>query len=146
MRTLSQAHKNRIDVWLQTFSLMFVPITLAVGVWQYVESNEREFKKALWEYQLKKYAEICEAASSIATNPDAGKRMEAETLFWKLYYGDGRMVVDQNVHGAMSGFAKYLKSVSPLSTTDEELAVRAYAISTACRASLEKSWQIPLSH
>jgi hypothetical protein len=145
MHTLSEHRKNLFDVWLQAGSLIFVGLTIAVGIWQYEESNRRDFKKVLWDFQLRKYEEICFNAATVATNPSLEKREEAEAAFWRLYYGDGRMIVDQEVHDRMNAFAVALKKKGRPLAPDNDLSSRAYDIALACRMSISLSWRVPLA-
>lgn len=137
--------KDKIDLTLKTLALIGGLISFFYGIHRYVEVNKEESAKAFWNQQFPIYKQLCSSASIVATSEDSVDVYKATQDFWRMYYGEARMVVDQVVHVKMSNYASILKDVERKFRKREELKFASFQLSTACRASMAASWNIPLS-
>lgn len=137
--------KDKIDTGLKFLFLIGGIISFMYGIHKYEKVNEDESAKAFWEQQFPIYKELCENAATIATTRDTNKMNQSIDAFWRMYYGEARMVVDWQVHEKMSMYAKALKDFERGFMVKEELTLPSYELATRCRKSLSESWNIPLS-
>lgn len=113
-------------------------------------SNDREFKKALWEKQLNYYLEAAQAASTLASfNENDGKdiqpeRTKARVRFWQLYYGELAIIEDPNVSDAMVKYGRCLRDYDLTKCNQSELKQHARVLAQACRNAVARSWDEPL--
>lgn len=137
--------KDKIDIKLKIVALIGAIISFFYGIYKYNQINEDNSSKAFWEQQFPIYKELCENTAIIAITNDSIKRIEATESFWRMYYGEARMVVDWEVHKKMSNYASILRDVERGFKEKHELKTASFELATECRKSLSQSWNIPLS-
>lgn len=77
-------------------------ITVWIGIYQYSDAKEKEFKKTFYEERFKTYSELSETVAKIATLPHKSQEQdEAVQKFWQLTFGKVRLVSDANVEEAI---------------------------------------------
>ena len=132
------------------FMFLIALVGVPIGLWQYVEKAENEYRKPLWEKQLNYYLEATEAAAKIATlqneQSDAGRTElgRAKMKFWELYYGELVVVEDGDVSQAMVNFGKCLREYEDMGCDQKRLQELSLVLAKACRGSVSKSWKQPL--
>lgn len=127
-------------------------IGVPIGLWQYFEKAENEYRRPLWEKQLNYYLDATRAASTIATlrtDPsDLGKAefFKAKIRFWELYYGELVVVEDPSVSQAMVNFGKCLREYEYEDPLCDQTQLKKLALELAkvCRNSVSASWKQPL--
>lgn len=137
--------KEKIDLFFKSFALIGALFSFLYGIYNYKMINEDDSAKAFWSQQFPIYKDLCISASTIATSKDSVEIKKASNDFWRMYYGEARMVVDWEVHKKMSHYASILKDVERGFKSKDELTVASYELATECRKSLSKSWNVPLS-
>ena len=136
------------NVSFLTFALAL--IGLPIGLWQYFEKAENEYKKPLWEKQLNYYLEATRAAASIAvllneeTDTSKVEWQKERVRFWQLYYGELVVVEDPEVSKAMVAFGKCLRQYELSQCDQKTLKQLSLDLAQACRTSVGKSWKEPL--
>jgi len=102
-----QEDKHRTyDLILKLTSSVVVVITILIGIWQYREAAEREFKRRYWEKQLELYFEASGAASRLATSLDKNERDKERLHLYTLYHGPLIMVIDDEGSKALKTFVQ----------------------------------------
>lgn len=107
------------------------------------EAHAGQFKQRFWEARLDVYARATKAAAKIANAP---KLMDEDSrVFLELYWGELSILEDQQVVEAMIAFREQLDEVNEGKRTTTSLRNAAYALSQACRKSLQATWEpVPL--
>lgn len=106
------------------------------------ETNEREFRKPLWEKTLALHFEASAAAATISRTKDPAIRKKAEETFWQLYQGPLAIVEDTDVSTAMANFGDCLDGTAKCS--DEHLGELSLKLASTIQHSLSKSWNVPI--
>lgn len=125
-------------------------IGVPVGLWQYFEKAENEYRRPLWEKQLNYYLDATQAASTIATlrndQTELGKMewLKARMRFWQLYYGELVVVEDPSVSQAMVNFGKCLRDYEDERCDQRQLQKLSLELAKVCRNSVSASWKQPL--
>lgn len=136
------------NVPLLAFLLAF--IGLSIGLWQYFEKAENEYKRPLWEKQLNYYFEATHSAAIIAvlrneeTESSQAEWQKARVRFWELYYGESVIVEDLAVSQAMVAFGKCLREYELKQCDQKRLKQLSLELALACRYSVSKSWKQPV--
>jgi len=137
--------KEKIDLFLKSLAILGAIFSFFWGIYTYKKVNEDDSAKAFWSQQFPIYKDLCMSAATIATSQDSLMIKKARNDFWRMYYGEARMVVDWQVHQKMSAYAATLKDVERGFKNSDELVFASYELATQCRKSLAESWNIPLS-
>lgn len=147
-------HKSTRQGWFMRnaplLTFLLASIGLPIGLWQYFEKAENEYKRPLWEKQLDYYFEATRAAATLAVlrNEEAessqAEWQKARTRFWELYYGELAIVEDQAVSQAMVVFGKCLRDYEFDQCDQKQLKHLSLELASACRNSVGKSWKQPL--
>ena len=137
--------KDKIDIVLKTVAVAGAIVSFFYGLYNYNKINKDESAKAFWNQQFPIYKDLCISTATIATSKDSLLVRKATDDFWRMYYGEARMVVDWEVHKKMSSYASILKDFERGFNSSEELTLSSYELATQCRKSLSESWNIPLS-
>lgn len=125
-------------------------IGVPIGLWQYFEKAENEYRRPLWEKQLNYYLEATRAAATIATlrtdSSELGKTefFKAKIRFWELYYGELVVVEDPSVSQAMVNFGKCLRDYEVEGCDQRQLQKLSLDLAKVCRNSVSASWKQPL--
>src|ERR1041385_7212064 len=136
------------NVSLLTFLL--ASIGVPIGLWQYFEKAESEYKRPLWEKQLNYYFEATHAAATLAVlrNEEAETSQvewqKARIRFWELYYGESLVVEDPAVSQAMVDFGKCLREYDLNRCDQKQLKQLSINLALVCRDSIGKSWKQPM--
>ena len=132
------------------FDFLVALIGVPIGLWQYFEKAENEYRRPLWEKQLNYYLEATRAAATIAhlrsDGSDLGKTefFKAEIRFWELYYGELVVVEDPSVSQAMVNFGKCLRDYELDRCDEKQLQRLSLDLAKVCRNSVSASWKQPL--
>lgn len=137
--------KDKLDLLLKFLALLGAIFSFFWGIHSYKKVNEDDSAKAFWSQQFPIYKDLCVSAATIATSHDSLMINKATDDFWRMYYGEARMVVDWQVHKKMSAYATILKDVERGFKNNDELVFASFELATQCRKSLAESWNIPLS-
>lgn len=137
--------KDKVDFILKFLALFGAIFSFFWGIHRYNRVKEDESIKAFWNQQFPIYKDLCMTASTIATSHDSILINKATDDFWRMYYGEARMVVDWEVHLKMSAYASILKNVERGFSNTDELLFASFELASQCRKSLAESWDIPLS-
>ncbi|MNK03956.1 hypothetical protein D3C87_218090 [compost metagenome] len=137
--------KDKLDFLFKFIALLGAAFSFFWGIQNYNQINKDESAKAFWNQQFPIYKELCNSASTIATSDDSLAVKKAKNDFWRMYYGDARMVVDWQVHQKMSSYASLLKDIDRGFKDKDELIFASFDLATQCRKSLADSWNISLS-
>lgn len=137
--------KEKLDIIFKCIALVGAIVSFFYGIYNYKKINEDESAKAFWNQQFPIYKDLCISTATIATSKDSVARKKATDDFWRMYFGEARMVVDWQVHKKMSNYASILKGVERGFKNTDDLTLASYELATQCRKSLSESWNIPLS-
>jgi hypothetical protein len=137
---------------MSILTLLLAVIGLPIGVWQYFEKAENDYKKPLWEKQLNYYLEATRATATLAAlpnRPDDASQQEwqkARIRFWELYYGELVVLEAPEVSTAMVAFGKCLRDYEDEDNKCDSKTLRSLSLDLAhaCRTSVANSWQQPL--
>lgn len=142
-----------IEKKLQLGAFLVSLVIVAIGVYQYSDTKEKEFKKGFYEERFRTYTELSETIAKIATlQPNSNERAAAVERYWQLVFGKVHLVGDAEVQNAVRNASKWVvfcvekKAVPP----DKELCnvvagnANAINISEAARNSLVRTWNVPL--
>ena len=116
------------------------------GLWSYRQASKDDSPKEFWEATIPNIRfsmQDCRYDSPTAQTQE--QVLAAKSEFWRLYYGEARLVVDAPVHKKLSSFGYQLKMQEKGLSDTEALTFAAYELSTECRMSMARSWNIPLS-
>ena len=136
------------NISILTFLLALIGLPL--GLWQYFEKAENDYKKPLWEKQLNYYLEATRATATLAalrndTNDAAQQEWQkARMRFWELYYGELVVLEAPEVSTAMVAFGKCLRDYEDDKCDLKTLRSLSLNLAHACRTSVANSWKQPL--
>jgi hypothetical protein len=131
---------RRRDLIFKAVAGLLAVIGAAVGLYQYVDSAQRESRKPYWERQVSLYFDATSAAATLATSDDESQRKQAAADFWKLYWGPLALVEDREVEAAMVGLGRCLQKECPKAALQD----LSLALAHTCRQSLQASWNLTL--
>ena len=131
---------RRRDLILKVVGGLLAIVGAGVGLYQYVDSAQRESKKPFWERQVSLYFDATTAAATLATSDDESRRTKAAADFWRLYWGPLALVEDREVEAAMVRLGRCLDKECPR----PELQQLSLALAHTCRRSLQVSWNLTL--
>lgn len=131
---------STFERWVRIVSMLGAVVVFGLGVLQYYDTKEQEFRKAFWEKQYDLYSKATAAAAQIVTAKGLASIAAERKVFWELYWGQLAIVEDRRVMLAMADFGISLdawergnaKLVQP------ELS---YRLARACRNSLKATWE-----
>lgn len=141
------------DLLIKGSTALLALIGGSIGLWRYLDTSRKEFRKPYWERQLSLYFEVTGAAATLASI-DSGKidssnreelRAQAQEKFWQLYYGPLEIVTDDHVTDAIVEFKKCLLIRRAGKGIPRDLEIKALELARACRLSIGESWSIELS-
>lgn len=93
---------------IQSVSLLIAATGLAVGAWQYWDTNRHQYKKEIWSAQKGLYEKAISAASDIANGENLESVADSRKLFWALYWGNLAMLESRSVETSMVKFGNLL--------------------------------------
>jgi hypothetical protein len=110
----------------------------ALAIYTYFDKKEVEFRKPLWDEQLKLYFDAADTASRVANLPEGSAERDAAILkFWELYYGPLRVVEDdKNVGSAMFAFGTCVREKCNQTTLQN----KSLDVADACARSIAETW------
>lgn len=114
---------------------------VVIGIFQYQNTKNMEFRQRFWEERLKLYQEACSAASTIATAKTLADSQQQQSEFWQLYWGRLSLIEDREVMTAMVRFGNELREATDHSASKQALEQRSYELARACRNSLKRTWE-----
>ena len=138
---MDEATHRRLDIVTKIVAGLAVGVGAGLGIWQYFDTAEKEFRKPYWEQQIELYVQATTAAATLASSSDPVALELAEAKFWQLYYGPLALVEDAGVEAAMVRFGQSLRS----DREQEDLRDLSLALAHACRESLGDAWSVKLS-
>ncbi len=130
---MTEETQRRWDILIKVVAL----IGSVAAIYAYFDKKEAEFRKPLWDEQLKLYFEATDIVSKIANLPDGPERNNAIRSYWELSYGSLRVVEDSdNVSQAMVAFGACLVRNCNQSTLQN----LSLDLADACRRSIAQTW------
>lgn len=154
---MDEAAKRRWDVQLGLIAPVLTIAGVLVGVWQFLEGQERtvrlenellsrqsaiEFRRQLWLEQLETYRRVSGIAGRIAAEHDRSEVLDELTReFLALYWGAMIFVEDEAVELAMIDFYQEVRDYRNGWSNSDRLKRQASALVEACRASTEAGWR-----
>lgn len=135
---------------------------ILVSIYQINAAYEQDFKKPVWEKQLKVLSEVSETAAAIAVLPaGSDARQQAELKFEQLYWGPVAITENEELKKLMREFtdcingtipvcdcyvqgneSSAINKVSDCSDKKTKLQGLSMAISGECRMKVGKIWHI----
>lgn len=119
------------------------------AVYQYKDTQEREFRRAFYEEQISVIVEIFDTLSAMDSANSDQERKVAASKFWAIYQGKGRTFLDSEMFSALEPSAKFVsgcvtKTRQPSQITCENFTAIMSGIGFArvARSSLSKGWNI----
>src|SRR5665213_2681742 len=124
-------------------------LTAIWGIWQYVDTAQRDAAKPFLAERLADCVAASSAAALIAAPVDASKQGEQQDTFWRLYWGPLAIVEDTDVESKMVNFGRLLrfhadelKAGTPIDGgTVSLLTQAALQVSHACRAMVSSDFR-----
>jgi hypothetical protein len=144
-----------LDKKLQVGVFLMSLVVAAIGIYQYTDSKEKEFKKLFYEERFRTYSELSETVAKLATLPLQSKeRSEAVQRYWQLVFGKAHLVGDGEVQRALLKTSKWVvfciekKGLPPDKYLCSDVAGNGYAmlVSEAARNSIVRTWSVPLEN
>jgi len=142
---MTEAQHRKWDILFKCLGVLGAVVVFFYGLWSYRQASKDDSAKEFWKQQFPIYVSLCKTAATIPTAQTQEQALAAKIEFWRLYYGEARLVVDAPVHKKLSAFAYQLKMQEKGLSDTEALTFAAYELSTECRMSMARSWNIPLS-
>lgn len=138
------------DVFARVGASILTVVTLLIGINQYVENSEREFRKEIYSEQMKIYLKTSEIVSAIVNTDKkeiGSPRYDSlRAKFFELKYGHLYLVQDTIVERAFVEFThlliRYERKGSKVTT--ENIQIGALKLNQAFRKSIQKTWDIAL--
>jgi hypothetical protein len=134
------------DTLLKGFGGIVAIIGVTVTVSTYFEEKRKENYNRLLAAQAPFFSKRQDvyfrlvSATAIVGNvsPKSPERREAESQFWRLYWGDVPLVADEQVARAIDAFSNALYPANVLSADNHGIVIRnaSMNLARACRASL----------
>lgn len=137
---MDETAKRRWDVWLGIVGPIITVAGVLVGVWQYIDGEERkaayEHASRLWTKRLETYSEVAKQAGRIAapSSPESAKAAFDE--FMSLYWGEMILIEDPEVEGAMKDFRAEVEDYHKGRSNADRLKIRADALMKALKTSI----------
>jgi hypothetical protein len=130
---MTEETQRQWDILIKIVAL----IGSAAAIYGYFDKKETEFRKPLWDEQLKLYFEATDTVSKIANSPEGPERDNAIRKYWQLSYGSMRIVEDSdNVSNAMVAVGACLVRKCNQSTLQN----LSLDLADACRRSIAETW------
>lgn len=98
------------DVYFRVISLIVVLISAWVAWCQYHGIQEREFKRAFYDQQVKTVSGVFDVMQAIDSADSEREQKVALERFWMLYHGRARTFLDSEMFEALSVPTKYVKA------------------------------------
>jgi len=142
-----------VDFYLKSLATVGAIVVFAFGLFQYLDSREREFKKPFNEEHLKTVVEVLGSIQSIADAKSTEDRERASAHFWMLYQGRARIFLSKSLYQSLTELpATYVavcvdkRYTSPLySTCDRDSAsISISGFSSTAQKELATTWREPL--
>ncbi|WP_299229093.1 hypothetical protein [uncultured Psychroserpens sp.] len=115
--------------------------TILVGIFNYSDKKEGEFRKVFWEKRFEFYQKVTDLAAAIAIAKDLESVKDEREKFWILYWGKLSMIEDQAVFDAMVNYGDHLFNQEKMGQKAYGLKQRSYLLARACRNSLKETWE-----
>ena len=115
-------------------------IAFLIGLLQYIDTRNKEFRKVFWQKQFDLYSKAVRAAANIAIAPNIESVKTECHEFWSLYWGELSIIENIIVRDAMVDYGEQLKKVES-GEKIEVLQHCAYLLARACRESLKETWE-----
>ncbi len=146
--------EKRSGLPVQSITLLIAAVGVAIGLWQYRDTNSEQYKKEIWSAQKALFEDAITAATNIANGDNLDSVAYWRRRFWNLYWGNLAMLESQNVESAMVRFGGILgaceqnnnpnapncfKPVPGNSRTDLQLA--ALNLAHCARDTLRTTWE-----
>lgn len=136
--------KDKIDIGFKVITVLGLLFSFFYGMHRYDVANKEASAQAFWNQQFPIYKDLCSTASTIATSTDSIEVKRSLDVFWRMYQGEARLVIDSKVHEKLNSFAISLRNIDG-GSKNEDLTFKSYELAIQCRKSIAKSWNIPLS-
>ncbi|MDO6612278.1 hypothetical protein Q4601_06935 [Shewanella sp. 1_MG-2023] len=93
---------NLADTIIKSLGFGGVVVSLFIGGWQFNKNIEKEYKKPLWEAQLKLCSETVKITSLLARSEKDGKvdQKQVDALF-KTFYGEAPLLLSQETMNSL---------------------------------------------
>jgi hypothetical protein len=143
MFTLSEPHAR---LWSTIFGGITSIGLILAGLYALVQYFAAA-KQPFYSKQLELYVEVMDAAGTLADSKDDKQIQDANASFRRLYWGPLAALEDANVEDAMVRFKQCLDGPCQDDRDGNKIkSLQFYALelSHQCRASISKSWTIPL--
>ena len=132
---------NSIDRIFKVIAILATLTTILIGIFNYADKKESEFRKAFWEKRFEFYEEVTDLAPTIAITKDLDSVKDERQKFWTLYWGKLSMIEDQAVLNAMVNYGDDLYNQEEFGHTSSGLEQLSYFLARACRNSLKETWE-----
>ena len=148
-----QKKKFDLELLIKIIGVSFTPITILIGINQYNQSVEREFRKNYYERQMLVYNDLIELCSKISIcNIDSLSTIGFYYLETKLnenYYGRLSLFENEEVEAKVSDFIVALQRFKRDDNSDEiidndVMKHKCFLITQACRRSLAQTYNVSL--
>jgi hypothetical protein len=131
--------------WKDVIGPTIAVLAVAVGLYQYRATSERDFVKPLRETQMRIYQEASAAAAGIATLPrESAEWKQSRNDFLRLYHGPLAIFEDFD-HASQQKLTVELAMIIFKSAMDDNASPQileglSLALAHSCRESLGTSW------
>jgi len=136
----SGRRQSALDNTVRVLAALGAVVAFGVGIYQYVATNQNEFRKAFWTEQYALYQPACDNAAAIAMAERIDEVKKERGEFWKLYWGKMSMLEHQEVKLAMINYGRQLSLVEKGTAKPASLRLLSYELARACRESLRRTW------
>ena len=118
-------------------------IGVIIGLIQYADTKNQEFKKRIWEERKSLYFEVIDHTSKIAIADEIEDVSQEVKGFWSMYFGRLSIIEDASVYYAMINYGKELKTVEADKTIPNKSSLKnlSFKLALACRKSLQSTWE-----
>lgn len=135
------------DINVKLAGVIGACIAALIGLVQFNDAREKEFRKPLYEERLATFKSVCKCTGILATQEKGDPEWaEARREFWYLYYGPLCLVEDQGVERATALFGEeFLSSLRTDELNAPKLQKLALNLAGECKRSLGSTWSTPLA-
>ncbi|WP_308366438.1 hypothetical protein [Microbulbifer sp. TB1203] len=143
-------HRYRlIDLSIKSFALMGAAIAFFSGIYQFQESNEKDYKLEFWNKQL----EVCSKGSELSTKLaiDVEEKIKQDDIYalYQIIYGDARYFLTDKPRDDLMAVMQHGVNCSGERISEDECNHNYFnsvvlRFAQSCRDMLAKSWNMSL--
>lgn len=155
LNSRSTSKKVDIETLIKVGGISLTLVTLLIGIYQYKEGLDREFRKSFYSQQIEVYNELLDICSRISSydvdSVNTVNFLQIENKLKEIYYGRLNIYQNEIVEIKTSDFVLALERFKRDDDSDEfidndVMRYLSFQIAQACRHSLANTFNIELNN